>query len=377
MPRIYDTFQIYALTAPRDRAALERFLAHYVDRETFEVRHAGTTRAGPCALWFAPPDLRPVPGEEVWVDVRSLRELVDAACAPRAEILTPVRLPAAPLAPDLSGVAVSSMSDGAFVLGLGVDADPGGRIALGRSPADGTAVYRVQRYPTGRQRAARWLRALCRRCGCARGYACKWQAPREPEDVATAWDDYAFLWYPRRPPYEMPTHPRRAFRFAAPDPWEWLTRAAPPAAPAGWEWVMDLATGRSFHPSDVGRLQREAAALAAAVLDGRARLVAVARRVAELLHWCGLRAEHDPDAEAFRRIRAACDVLPVEDEFEDLPPGSPAAAAREQEDEMYPLPDWFREAATEEVARLEAWARGFGLAACGRLVQRFGARRDR
>ena len=44
---------------------------------------------------------------------------------------------------------------------------------------------------------------------------------------------------------------------------------------------------------------------------------------------------------------------------------------------MYPLPDWFREAATEEVARLEAWARGFGLAACGRLVQRFGARRDR
>jgi hypothetical protein len=156
----------------------------------------------------------------------------------------------------------------------------------------------------------------------------------------------------------MPTHPRRAFRFAAPDPWEWLTRAAPPAAPAGWEWVMDLATGRSFHPSDVGRLQREAAALAAAVLDGRARLVAVARRVGELLHWCGLRPEHDPDAEAFRRIRAARGFLPVEGEGADLPLTIQAAAA-------------------EEVARIEAWARGFGLAACGRLVQRFGARRDR
>jgi hypothetical protein len=34
-------------------------------------------------------------------------------------------------------------------------------------------------------------------------------------------------------------------------------------------------------------------------------------------------------------------------------------------------------ASAQEVARVEAWARGFGLAAFGRLVQRFGARRDR
>jgi hypothetical protein len=156
----------------------------------------------------------------------------------------------------------------------------------------------------------------------------------------------------------MPTHPRRAFGFAAPEPREWLTRASPPAAPARWEWVRDPATGRSFHPADVGRLQREAAALAAAVLDGRARLVAVARRVGELLHWCGLRPEHDPNAEAFRRIRAARGLLPLEGESADLPLTIQAAAA-------------------EEFARIEAWARGFGLAARGRLVQRFGARRDR
>jgi hypothetical protein len=60
--------------------------------------------------------------------------------------------------------------------------------------------------------------------------------PRRGASRSSAWDDYAFLWYPRRPPYEMPTHPRRAFRFAAPDSWEWLTRAAPrrpPRRPAG------------------------------------------------------------------------------------------------------------------------------------------------
>ena len=83
-----------------------------------------------------------------------------------------------------------------------------------------------------------------------------------------------------------------------------------------------------------------------------------AARSARFLDCEAREGSRKADAEAFRRIRAARGFLPLEGEGADLPLTIQAAAA-------------------EEVARIEAWARGFGLAACGRLVQRFGARRDR
>jgi hypothetical protein len=101
------------------------------------------------------------------------------------------------------------------------------------------------------------------------------------------------------------------------------------------------------------KTERQAVALARAVLDGREPLVRSAQRMVKLLYWLGLRPETDRDAAEFRLIVSETDGLPIgpEREFWD----AQALADKDR-----------------EIARAEAWAREFGLRACERIVQRFG-----
>lgn len=101
------------------------------------------------------------------------------------------------------------------------------------------------------------------------------------------------------------------------------------------------------------KLERQVAALAAAVVAGRAPLVASTQRMAKLLYQLGLR-EGDPAVRAFAAIRSETVHLPLGDERQYWD-----AAALRQKD--------------EEIAEKEVWARGFGLEACRELVERFGS----
>ena len=104
-------------------------------------------------------------------------------------------------------------------------------------------------------------------------------------------------------------------------------------------------------------IERQVAALAAAILEGQASLVASAQGMAQLFVELGLDAT-DPDAADFYLIDSETDQLPLGAERQYW-----AADALQVKD--------------EEIARAEAWARAFGLETCRRLVQRFGPSNDR
>ena len=108
---------------------------------------------------------------------------------------------------------------------------------------------------------------------------------------------------------------------------------------------------------DTSEIERQVAALATEILDGKASLVAIAPGMAQLFVELGLDAT-DPDAADFYLIDSETDQLPL-------------GAARQH---------WAADALRvkdAEVARAEAWARRFGLETCRRLVQRFGSSNDR
>lgn len=363
MPQFFRSYGIYAFTAGRDRAALQRFLTRFVNHEAFAVRYAGTTTHGALELPFAGRERARRRPKEERVSVRSFAALVDAVCARPAAVLPPVYLPPAARLPDLGGVALAGMDDGTLVFVLGIAANPGERVALARAPGQARAQHYIVESPGGVARAARWLRRLCRRCGCPAGYVTAAPIPRTPAERAEAAEDRALAWYPPRRPEDAPTHPRPVFRVGGLQPWEWMPRTTPPAAAAGWEWVLDFRSGRSFHPHAAWPLHREIAAFAADVVDGRLRLVAVAARLGELLTWCGVYPAHDPDAAALRRVEAAL--------FDLLPEEVLARSHADDPENAWPMAiyaDTF-----PEIARIEAWARAFGVAACERLVDRFGA----
>ena len=106
-------------------------------------------------------------------------------------------------------------------------------------------------------------------------------------------------------------------------------------------------------PQQRRKFERQVAALAQSILDGGASLVASAQQMEKLLYWLHLDPNQDPDAADFRLISSETDHLPVGPE------------------RQY----WATEALASkdiEIAQAEAWARGFGLETCRRLVQRFG-----
>jgi hypothetical protein len=111
------------------------------------------------------------------------------------------------------------------------------------------------------------------------------------------------------------------------------------------------------NPQLRAKIQRQVAALAKSILDGRAPLVVSAQRMAKMLLWLGLDAA-DPDAKDFIVITSETDHLPLGPERE------------------YWADDALK-AKDREIAQLEAWARRFGLDTCRRLVQRFGPSSDR
>lgn len=100
------------------------------------------------------------------------------------------------------------------------------------------------------------------------------------------------------------------------------------------------------------REQRIAAELAADILAGRRGLLEAAHELKGRLWQAGL-TEDDADLAAFVLIDSETDALPLGAERQYW---EPRALAGKDED----------------IARAEAWARPFGLAACTNVVKRFG-----
>jgi hypothetical protein len=107
------------------------------------------------------------------------------------------------------------------------------------------------------------------------------------------------------------------------------------------------------NPQLRAKIERQVAALARAIVEGREPLVGSAQRMSRMLYWLGLRSDDDQDAADFHLIVAKTDALPI-------------GAERQYWHE------WALVEKDREIARAEAWARGFGLDTCQRLIQRFG-----
>ncbi len=113
---------LYRLTRRRDRPAIERFLAQYVDLVSWGLgdRPGHVVTEGTC-VQFVPPTARDPWTEFVELWVPSLDELVGHALARPDEGTLPIALTVTPSRPDLSFARIVFTRDHQLVVGVSMD----------------------------------------------------------------------------------------------------------------------------------------------------------------------------------------------------------------------------------------------------------------